>query len=146
MCGIVGYIGKRPAVPIIVNGIAKLDYRGYDSAGFAISENNRFVSFKTKGKLENLRKRIHGLSFSGTRGIAHTRWATHGKPSEKNAHPHQAGPIVLVHNGIIENYALLREKLLSKGHILSSETDSEVVAYLIYDYFKKGLSFEEAVF
>ncbi|OGJ85949.1 MAG: glutamine--fructose-6-phosphate aminotransferase [Candidatus Raymondbacteria bacterium RifOxyA12_full_50_37] len=141
MCGIVGYIGKRPAVPIIVNGIAKLDYRGYDSAGFAISENNRFVSFKTKGKLENLRKRIHGLSFSGTRGIAHTRWATHGKPSEKNAHPHfsHKKDIVVVHNGIIENHTALRKYLESKGHHFSSETDTETIPHLIGMFYQGNL-------
>ncbi|HBQ21396.1 MAG: glutamine--fructose-6-phosphate aminotransferase [Deltaproteobacteria bacterium GWA2_38_16] len=152
MCGIVGYLGYREPKEILFKGLKRLEYRGYDSAGIALFQEGKIQVKRCLGKLSQLEEVIQEASYHSTPtqntyiGIGHTRWATHGKPSEKNAHPHQAGPIVLVHNGIIENYALLREKLLSKGHILSSETDSEVVAYLIYDYFKKGLSFEEAVF
>src|SRR2546426_4986989 len=105
MCGIVGYIGSQNAVPLLMDGLRRLEYRGYDSAGLAVLQNNSIEVRRTVGKLVNLEKALNGTRLPGTVGIGHTRWATHGKPSEQNAHPHRSGPLVLVHNGIIENYA-----------------------------------------
>ncbi len=134
MCGIVGYIGDKPALPILINGLKKLEYRGYDSAGCAIVSNDkRMEVYKAKGKVSNLEEKTQAYDAQGSLGIAHTRWATHGVPSEINAHPHvsQSGNIAIVHNGIIENYAVLKEQLEKKGYTFKSETDTEVLAQLI---------------
>ncbi len=141
MCGIVGYIGKNKALPILLNGLKKLEYRGYDSAGVAVFGENPKV-FKSLGKIKELEKKIGGQKIEGTVGIAHTRWATHGKPSEVNAHPHTdcKGKIQVVHNGIIENYVELKEKLKKKGHKFRSQTDSEVIPHLIEDLYKGDLT------
>lgn len=134
MCGIVGYIGTREAFPILVKGLHRLEYRGYDSAGVAlISDSNELNVYKAKGKVADLENAAAGADVSGVTGIAHTRWATHGEPSTRNAHPHvsESGNLVIVHNGIIENYALLREQLESKGYHFQSDTDTEVLVQLI---------------
>jgi glucosamine--fructose-6-phosphate aminotransferase (isomerizing) len=132
MCGIVGYIGKRPALPIILNGISRLDYRGYDSVGFTVL-NKSFTTFKSRGKLGSLRKQIDECGLKGTLGIGHTRWATHGKPSKTNAHPHLNSKqnISVVHNGIIENFHALKKFLMEKGYRFRSETDTETIPHLI---------------
>ena len=141
MCGIVGYAGKKNAVEIIFNGLEKLEYRGYDSAGIAIVTDNRLEIRRSVGKLANLKKVLAKDEMRGNLGIGHTRWATHGKPSEENAHPHtdSSSGIVIVHNGIIENYAQLREMLQKEGQTFKSETDTEVIAHLIKKYYKKDL-------
>lgn len=140
MCGIVGYIGERQAGPILLEGLSKLEYRGYDSAGIAILENNKISIEKTRGRLSVLAKKTdNGNSLKGSIGIGHTRWATHGEPSDVNSHPHlsKSGKISVVHNGIIENYLPLKEKLIKKGYEFVSETDTEIVAHLI-DYYYSG--------
>ena len=141
MCGIVGYIGKKNAVDVIYNGLQKLEYRGYDSAGIAVIENNKIERRRSVGKLVNLQKNIKSNKIFGNIGIGHTRWATHGKPSEENAHPHTdcSGKIVVVHNGIIENYVSLKKQLQKEKHKFASETDTEVVAHLIEKYYKGDL-------
>lgn len=133
MCGIVGYIGDKQAAPFLLDGMSKLEYRGYDSAGIAVFEKGRIRVEKCVGRLEALRQKLSGNMPAGTMGIGHTRWATHGRPSDRNAHPHadSSGEFVVVHNGIIENYMSLKEELLSKNHVFLSETDSEVVAHLM---------------
>ena len=133
MCGIVGYIGKKQACPILLDGMSKLEYRGYDSAGIAVFQNGKIDVEKCVGRLQSLRDKIKGHEPKGTMGIGHTRWATHGRPSDRNAHPHAdaTGKFVVVHNGIIENYIELREQLAEKGHVFLSETDTEVVAHLM---------------
>lgn len=133
MCGIVGYIGKQQAYDILIGGLHKLEYRGYDSAGVALINNGQLNVYKAKGKVADLEAKAKEKDCSGTVGIAHTRWATHGAPSENNAHPHlsQSGNMTLVHNGIIENYATLREQLQKKGYEFKSETDTEVLVQLI---------------
>ena len=133
MCGIVGYIGKKEALPIVLKGISRLDYRGYDSVGVTVADKGAFRTFKAKGKIADLKKIIGRTRVPGTLAIGHTRWATHGKPSQRNAHPHLScnGDISVVHNGIIENYQALREFLTEKGHVFHSETDTEVVPHLI---------------
>ncbi|MDD4202840.1 MAG: glutamine--fructose-6-phosphate transaminase (isomerizing) [Candidatus Omnitrophica bacterium] len=133
MCGIVGYTGKKEVKDILLNGLKKLEYRGYDSAGVAIEVNGMLVLRRCEGKIANLEKIIHNESIIGTTGIGHTRWATHGRPSEENAHPHTdcKGRIVVVHNGIIENYISLKKRLEKEGHRFRSETDTEVIAHLI---------------
>ena len=135
MCGIVGYTGIESAAPILLDGLAKLEYRGYDSAGIAVFENDALQVIRRRGKVAELAHSVKHFDLSGTCGIGHTRWATHGRPSEMNAHPHTscAGDIAVVHNGIIENHAELREELESRGHVFRSETDSEVIAHLIED-------------
>jgi glucosamine--fructose-6-phosphate aminotransferase (isomerizing) len=145
MCGIVGYIGKQDAVPLLLDGLKRLEYRGYDSAGVAVLRDGKIDVRRSVGKLANLEKALNGTGLSGTVGIGHTRWATHGRPSEQNAHPHRSGPLVLVHNGIIENYAMLKESLLKDGYKFESETDTEVMAHLIARSLKAGLGLEEAV-
>lgn len=141
MCGIVGYIGKQNAVEVIYNGLQKLEYRGYDSAGIAVIENDKIQRRRSVGKLINLQENINNNKIFGNIGIGHTRWATHGKPSEENAHPHTdcSGKIVVVHNGIIENYIELKKQLQKEGHKFASETDTEVVAHLIEKYYKNDL-------
>jgi glucosamine--fructose-6-phosphate aminotransferase (isomerizing) len=145
MCGIVGYIGSHNAVPLLVDGLKRLEYRGYDSAGVAVLADGKIGIRRSVGKLVNLEKVLAGDALSGTVGIGHTRWATHGKPSEQNAHPHRSGPLALVHNGIIENYLALKEMLLRDGCRFVSETDTEVVAHLIARSLKGGLCLEAAV-
>ncbi len=148
MCGIVGYVGNKQVVPLIIDGLRKLEYRGYDSAGIAVVDENHDLSMRrAEGKLRNLEECIRLSPLDGTYGIGHTRWATHGRPTEENAHPHRdcSGRIVVVHNGIIENYLQLKEMLREKGHIFKTETDTEIVAHLIEEYQKEGLEFEPAV-
>jgi glucosamine--fructose-6-phosphate aminotransferase (isomerizing) len=145
MCGIVGYLGKRDASPIIINGLKKLEYRGYDSAGICTMNPGTVEIRRSEGKLVNLEMLLKKDPVSGTIGIGHTRWATHGRPSETNAHPHRAGSVVVVHNGIIENYVSLRSALGCKGHVFSSETDTEVISHLIDEKLKTAGSFEQAV-
>ena len=137
MCGIVGYIGNQQACPILLDGMSKLEYRGYDSAGIAVYDGKRIDIEKCVGRLQALRIKIQGHEPQGTVGIGHTRWATHGRPSDRNAHPHcdESGRFVVVHNGIIENYLELKEYLLEKGHRFSSDTDTEVVAHLMADQY-----------
>ncbi len=145
MCGIVGYIGEQEATPIIFEGLRKLEYRGYDSAGIATLQPDGIAVRRSEGKLVNLDKLLKEQPLAGSIGIGHTRWATHGRPSETNAHPHKAGSIVVVHNGIIENYLALKEELRSAGHDFSSQTDTEVIAHLIEERLKQAPSFESAV-
>ncbi len=146
MCGIIGYIGKKEALPIIVEGLKRLEYRGYDSAGiFIIDETNTPYIVKTKGKIKDLEEKLNFKKIQGTFGVGHTRWATHGEPSDANAHPHFdcKKEIFVVHNGIIENYSQLKEQLQKEGHRFITETDTEVLPHLIEKYFKGNL--EEAV-
>ena len=134
MCGIVGFIGKEEAAPILLDGLARLEYRGYDSAGVAVFDGKRLKVAKAKGRLQVLSDMIQaGAAIHGTLGIGHTRWATHGAPSDVNSHPQvsRSGRIAVVHNGIIENYAELKDFLISQGVPFASETDTEVVAQLI---------------
>ena len=140
MCGIVGYVGKKQALPILVKGLARLEYRGYDSSGVAILENNKIERVRSIGKIENLNSKLEKFDLKGNIGIAHTRWATHGDVTEKNAHPHfgTSGKLVIVHNGIIENYRELKEKFL-KDIKLKSETDTEILACLIDEFYKGNL-------
>ncbi len=144
MCGIVGYIGNHEATPIILDGLRKLEYRGYDSAGICTLAGGRAAIRRSEGKLVNLERLITEQPLAGAIGIGHTRWATHGRPSETNAHPHQAGPVIVVHNGIIENYLSLRENLKKQGHSFKSETDTEVISHLIEEKLKQGAGFEQA--
>ncbi len=131
MCGIVGYVGHREAEGVLVGGLRKLEYRGYDSAGLAILENGHLDVRRAVGKLDNLQSLLNGHPMAGTTGIGHTRWATHGRPSERNAHPHRAGDIVVIHNGIIENFLELRGELAAAGCEMTSDTDTEVIGHLI---------------
>ena len=147
MCGIVGYIGSKKVVPVIIEGLRKLEYRGYDSAGIAVVDNTGKLHIRrAPGKLRNLEEVIQHSPIDGSYGIGHTRWATHGRPTEENAHPHRdcTGQYVVVHNGIIENYLELKEKLQREGHKFVTETDTEIVAHLVEKY-AKDLPFEEAV-
>lgn len=141
MCGIVGYIGPRNAQDVVVGGLAKLEYRGYDSAGIASMEDGKLKVMKAVGRLANLEDKLATEPLSGHMGIGHTRWATHGRPSDENAHPHQdcSGRFAIVHNGIVENYLSLREELLASGHQFKSETDTEVVAHLIEELYNGNL-------
>ncbi|OGC79365.1 MAG: glutamine--fructose-6-phosphate aminotransferase [candidate division Zixibacteria bacterium RBG_16_40_9] len=138
MCGIVGYVGKQKAVPILMEGLKRLEYRGYDSAGIAVLENEGLLFEKTAGKISVLEDMIKNKKFDATTGIAHTRWATHGEPTNQNAHPHIdcKGEIAVVHNGIIENFDALKEVLARKGHKFTTQTDTEVLAHLIEEYFE----------
>ena len=124
MCGIVGYVGHRNATEILLDGLRRLEYRGYDSAGIAVFEKKDITILRAEGKLLALEKKVRHKPLKGTIGIGHTRWATHGRPSETNAHPHRAGLVVLVHNGIIENHARLHAALTKKRHTIQSETDT----------------------
>ena len=137
MCGIVGYVGKKPVVDVIIEGLRKLEYRGYDSAGIAVAGNGQGLQIRrAEGKLRNLEDVIRLKPLDGTYGIGHTRWATHGRPTEENAHPHRdcTGKIVVVHNGLVENYLSLKTKLISEGHKFTTETDTEIIAHLIEKY------------
>jgi glucosamine--fructose-6-phosphate aminotransferase (isomerizing) len=145
MCGIVGYVGDQEAVPILLDGLRRLEYRGYDSAGVAVLHDGVIEVRRSVGKLANLEKALADRAIHGRTGIGHTRWATHGKPSEQNAHPHRSDGCVLVHNGIIENYVALKRELQRDGHHFQSETDTEVVAHLIGRHMKRGVSLVEAV-
>lgn len=147
MCGIVGYIGAQNSVPVLINGLESLEYRGYDSAGVAVLSDGAINIRKTKGKVENLRNLLLEKPVSGCLGIGHTRWATHGAPSDMNAHPHFSNDdkIAVVHNGIIENYQELKAKLQEKGYIFHSDTDTETVAHLVDDFYKQGNSLLESV-
>ena len=146
MCGIIGYIGKQKSAPILIEGLKRLEYRGYDSAGLSVVGKNNIVTIKAVGKVANLENKVGDKNIAGTAGIAHTRWATHGKPCDKNSHPHGDchGNIFLVHNGIIENYLELKNLLIKKGHKFKSETDSEIIAHLIEEFNKKN-NFKESV-
>ncbi|GFO67768.1 glutamine--fructose-6-phosphate aminotransferase [isomerizing] [Geomonas limicola] len=145
MCGIVGYTGSQEATSIIVEGLRKLEYRGYDSAGICTISSGKAAIRRSEGKLANLERLLKAEPIKGSVGIGHTRWATHGRPSEINAHPHQAGSFVVVHNGIIENYLQLRDELKAAGHTFKSETDTEVISHLIEDRRRRTDSFEAAV-
>jgi glucosamine--fructose-6-phosphate aminotransferase (isomerizing) len=137
MCGIVGYVGKKSVVPIIIEGLRRLEYRGYDSAGIAVAGNGNGLQLRrAEGKLRNLEEAIRLKPLDGTYGIGHTRWATHGRPTEENAHPHRdcTGKIVVVHNGIVENYLSLKKKLMEEGHKFTTETDTEIIAHLVEKY------------
>ncbi len=141
MCGIVGYIGNRVAIPVLLDGLHRLEYRGYDSAGMALIENGDIVIKKTKGKVSELQRMVKNLRSDARLGIAHTRWATHGEPSSRNAHPHtdSRGDLAIVHNGIIENYNALKTYLIDKGHSFKSETDTEVLVHLIEEHYNGSL-------
>ena len=144
MCGIIGYAGPRPAAPILLESLRRLEYRGYDSAGIAVLEaNGASTLVKNNHKVDELERQVEREGMPpGTLGIGHTRWATHGRPSVENAHPHTdcTGNIHLIHNGIIENYRELRAELVAHGHTFSSDTDTEVVPHLIEDYFHGDLT------
>ncbi len=144
MCGIIGYIGKRNAIPVLIHGLKRLEYRGYDSAGISFLKDSKIGVRRCSGKIKDLETLIKKEKLKSTIGIGHTRWATHGRPSEENAHPHRADGIVVVHNGIIENYFELREGLKKRGHVFTSETDTEVICHLILRYSKSGYSLEDA--
>ncbi|MBW3560575.1 MAG: class II glutamine amidotransferase, partial [Proteobacteria bacterium] len=131
MCGIIGIVGQTPVAPRLIESLKRLEYRGYDSAGIAAFENGRVVRRRAEGKLRNLEAVLQSEPVQATVGVGHTRWATHGRPSERNAHPHQAGRVTVVHNGIIENFAELKAELAGQGRSFESETDTEVVAHLI---------------
>lgn len=153
MCGIVGYVGKREAIPVLLKGLKRLEYRGYDSAGVAFFQGNELILKKSEGKLENVQSHLtpflsekQGKSEAKiTCGIGHTRWATHGKPTTQNAHPHQTGHVVLVHNGIIENYQEIKADLIARGHKPKSETDSELFGFLVFEEMERGSKLAEAV-
>src|SRR6266446_7598399 len=146
MCGIVGYVGNKQVVPLIIEGLRKLEYRGYDSAGIAVVNDGHDLEVRrAQGKLRNLEEAIRLSPVDGSYGIGHTRWATHGRPTEENAHPHRdcKGDVVVVHNGIIENYLSLKHQLEAEDHVFKTETDTEVIAHLIEKYFTGNL--EQAV-
>jgi glucosamine--fructose-6-phosphate aminotransferase (isomerizing) len=148
MCGIVGYVGNKQVVPLIIDGLRKLEYRGYDSAGIAVvDESHQLKIRRAEGKLRNLEEVLRQKPLDGTYGVGHTRWATHGRPTEENAHPHRdcTGRVVVVHNGIIENYLELKDDLRKKDHTFVTETDTEIVAHLIEEHLKQGNTFEQAV-
>ena len=145
MCGIVGYIGKQKALPILINGLKRLEYRGYDSAGIAMLENGDLQIVKQPGKICELEESVAAANFTGNVGIGHTRWATHGVPDRKNAHPHTdcRKRLAIIHNGIIENYSTLKNELILKGHTFVSETDTEILVHLIEEFYDNNL--EQAV-
>src|SRR5579863_2847781 len=143
MCGIVGYVGKKSVVPVILDGLRRMEYRGYDSAGIAVAGNEGGLQIRrAPGKLCNLEEHIRRQPIDGTYGIGHTRWATHGRPTEENAHPHRdcTGRIVVVHNGIVENYLELKRELSQEGHTFVTETDTEVIAHLVEQEFRSAES------
>jgi glucosamine--fructose-6-phosphate aminotransferase (isomerizing) len=141
MCGIIGYTGSSPALPIIIEGLKRMEYRGYDSAGVALIENGKLELRRNTGKIVDLIKKLHNETFNASTGLGHTRWATHGRPSEENAHPHTSAKskFVVVHNGIIENYLTLKKDLIAKGYIFKSDTDTEVVAHLLEENYNGNL-------
>src|SRR3954452_16518627 len=147
MCGIIGYAGTRDVVPVLIGGLKKLEYRGYDSAGIAVVDGNGVEVVRAEGKLSNLEAKLGEKPLRGTFGMGHTRWATHGKPNENNAHPHRdcTGKVVVIHNGIIENFLPLKQRLQAAGHEFKTETDTEVVAHLIEENLKDGTKFVDAV-
>lgn len=148
MCGIVGYTGKQEAYPILINGLIRLEYRGYDSAGIALSQKKKISLYKCRGKVSDLEVHVSTKDKSGTAGIAHTRWATHGEPNDQNAHPHlsEDGKLALIHNGIIENYLVLKKELINRGYNFKSDTDTEVLVHLIQDtHNSEHISWPEAV-
>ncbi len=147
MCGIIGYVGTRDVVPVLIGGLKKLEYRGYDSAGIAVVNGSGVEVVRAEGKLSNLEAKLGDKNLSGSFGMGHTRWATHGKPNENNAHPHRdcTGQVVVIHNGIIENFLSLKQRLQSAGHEFKTETDTEVVAHLIEERIKNGAKFVDAV-
>ncbi len=145
MCGIFGVIGSKSVVKEVILGLSKLEYRGYDSSGLSFIHNDKIYTYRAEGKLKNLKYTLQNKVLKGKIAIGHTRWATHGIPSEKNAHPHSTENVSIVHNGIIENFLELKTKLTINGYNFKSQTDSEVIAYLITDYLKKGLSPEESI-
>ncbi|MGI9546890.1 MAG: glutamine--fructose-6-phosphate transaminase (isomerizing), partial [Flavobacteriaceae bacterium] len=149
MCGIVGYIGYREAYPIIIKGLQRLEYRGYDSAGIALYDGSGINLSKTKGKVEDLKNKAEStISTEGSLGIGHTRWATHGVPNDVNSHPHysNSGNLVIIHNGIIENYGAIKEELQNRGYSFTSDTDTEVLINLIEEVMKKeGVMLGKAV-
>ena len=139
MCGIVGILGEKPVTPLLLDGLKRLEYRGYDSAGIATLQDGQLDRRRAEGKLINLVEVVEKKPLGGTVGIGHTRWATHGRPNEVNAHPHVTDKVAIVHNGIIENFRALREELQAKGHVFETETDTEIVAHLITSYLNQGL-------
>ena len=148
MCGIVGYIGNKQAYPILMTGLKRLEYRGYDSTGIALIQGDKTVMYKKQGKVADLEAFLANEDTSGCIGMGHTRWATHGEPNDVNAHPHTSmkGKFIVIHNGIIENYNTLKKKLATKGYLFKSETDTEVIAnYIEYIYLKGKVSAEVAV-
>jgi len=145
MCGIIGYLGPQEAMPIILDGLKRLEYRGYDSAGMAVIQDGGLAIRRSLGKLLELEKLLHREPLFGQVGIGHTRWATHGRPSETNAHPHVVGSIAVVHNGIIENYLELKEGLIKDGHHFASDTDTEIISHLIVKHLGRGAEYLEAV-
>ena len=145
MCGIIGIIGREAAAPHLIDALKRLEYRGYDSAGVATLENGKLTRRRAEGKLKNLENRLAREPLTGAIGIGHTRWATHGRPTENNAHPHATEKLAVVHNGIIENFAELRRELENKGVQFSTETDTEVIAHLVTEEIKRGASPVEAV-
>jgi glucosamine--fructose-6-phosphate aminotransferase (isomerizing) len=147
MCGIIGYAGSRDVVPVLIGGLKKLEYRGYDSAGIAVVNGNGVEVVRAEGKLSNLETKLNAAPLKGTFGMGHTRWATHGKPNENNAHPHRdcTGKVVVIHNGIIENFLPIKQRLQKAGHEFKTETDTEVVAHLIEENMKDGTKFVDAV-
>ena len=145
MCGIVGILGSKPVAPDLVDALRRLEYRGYDSAGIATVENGHLERRRAEGKLRNLESRLLAEPLNGHTGIGHTRWATHGRPTERNAHPHMSAELSVVHNGIIENYRELKAELTAKGHVFETETDTEAVVHLITDEMRSGLGPKEAV-
>src|SRR5438128_4869932 len=146
MCGIVGYVGPREALPLLMNGLRRLEYRGYDSAGVAVQRDGTLEVLRAEGKLDNLASVVSAKGAAGHTGIGHTRWATHGRPSEQNAHPHVdcGGVTAVIHNGIIENFEALKAPLVAKGHRFSSETDTEVAVHMLEEELAKGRSLDEA--
>ena len=145
MCGIVGGVAERSITDILIEGLKRLEYRGYDSAGVALVNNQQILRERRVGKVANLAEAVNEHHLTGSLGIAHTRWATHGKPTENNAHPHVSGEVAVVHNGIIENYQELKDQLQAEGYIFSSQTDTEVVAHLVNDALKHSDSLLDAV-
>jgi len=144
MCGIIGILGREPVAEEMVEALKRLEYRGYDSAGVATLEGGHLTRRRAEGKLKNLEKRLISDPLAGHAGIGHTRWATHGKPNEVNAHPHATDKVAVVHNGIIENYLALRAELERRGRSMASETDTEVISHLIDECVEEGLDFVAA--
>src|SRR6202171_3004222 len=140
MCGIIGIIGHEPAAPQLIDALKRLEYRGYDSAGVATLEDGKLTRRRAEGKLRNLEEKLARQALSGRSGIGHTRWATHGAPTEANAHPHATARLALVHNGIIENFHELKSELQDDGVVFSTETDTEVIAHLVTRHLDRGMT------